>query len=61
MSAELFRVYLPAMHVALVNHKVARGLWEAAVYEAGGTPLPGGVTVRKFGDRIVIIGRATRT
>lgn len=57
---EIFRTYLSTVLAQQMNYQELRGMWEAAVIEAGGQVEPGGVTVRQFGNRTVVIGRASR-
>lgn len=58
--SEVFRIYLPFAVAAAMPRQALRGYWETQVIEQGGVPEPGGVTVRQFGNRVSIAGRASR-
>lgn len=58
--SEIFRIYLPASHPLVHDRKALRGYWEVVVIEQGRKPLPGGITVRRFGNRVSVAGRAER-
>ena len=58
--SEVFRIYLSVAVAAAMPRQALRGYWETQVIEQGGVPEPGGVTVRQFGNKVSIAGRASR-
>lgn len=43
-SSQIFTIYIKADLGAAMDRDAMRGMWEAAVLEAGGTVVPGGVS-----------------
>lgn len=58
--SDIFRIYLPAEHPLCSDRRALRGYWELQVIEQGGRPVPGGVTVRQIGERVMVAGRAEK-
>lgn len=59
--SEIFRIYMGVPAAALLGDSGLKQYWRDQVAEQGGTPVEGcAITVRRFGNRVVISGAADR-